>query len=106
MRESQKYLEARLGGVLLNVPILGSLSRTQVIVDKVNTKLHEIETASTRIDTQKFALLAAFHFAAELQDLTEAHVEEDKQLARSLEQLNVQIQELVSLIRELGGVTE
>ena len=54
------------GATLPARPVQGDVTNTRALVKKINARLKQIEAGSDRVDTQTFALLAAFSFAAEL----------------------------------------
>ena len=80
-----RTIEARVGGVKVTVPVYQDEETTRKIIDQVNTRLQEIETSSTRIDTTVFALKAAISFAVDLQDAQADHVEETKETILALD---------------------
>ena len=58
-------IEVKLGRVQAKVPIYKTEEDTLRLVDLINERLLEIEAQSDRIDTQAFALKAAYAFAVE-----------------------------------------
>ena len=60
-------ITARIGGMPLNVPVCIDDATTQAVIDGVNQRLRDIEAASSRVNTQAFALQAAYAFAADLE---------------------------------------
>ncbi|HOJ32307.1 MAG TPA: cell division protein ZapA [Candidatus Hydrogenedentes bacterium] len=101
MSADESYIECRIAGVNLRVPVCQDESTTKRIVELVNKRLKEIESASSRIDTQKFALLAAYSFATELQDLMDRQAQEERSLARLLEEVGKSLRELLEKAQEL-----
>lgn len=91
----ERTLKVRLGATTIETPVVRDESTTAHIVETVNEKLREIEQGSARVDTQAFALQAAFAFAAELFQLREAVSRQEAQLLTALDQVHRALQEIV-----------
>jgi cell division protein ZapA (FtsZ GTPase activity inhibitor) len=89
-----------LGGYRIPVETQGDESRTLDIARRVNDELARIEADSDRIDTHRFALEAAFNFAALLAGLERRRETELEESAAK------QSWERQQLIRELAGINE
>ena len=89
------FLQLSVGGILMHVPVYRDEATTRRLVEKVNAKLQQIEASSVRIDTHKFALLASLDFAAQLEEATAEHAEEERELIRALEHIAESLRNLV-----------
>lgn len=56
-----------LGGMPLQLPMCIDEETTRAVIGRVNQRLRDIEAASGRVNTQAFALQAAYAFAADLE---------------------------------------
>ena len=88
-------MRVKIGNTPLDVPIHRDEETTLAIVERVNQRLKAIEDQARVIDTQQFALLAAYAFAIET---TEAE-NEVGEMASIFEELDA---ELTQVLRELG----
>lgn len=84
---SNGELQTKLAGVSLSVPICIDPETTQRVIESVNQRLSEIEARSTRINTQTFALLAAYSFAADLEELRRDSKADTQELLKALDKL-------------------
>jgi len=91
----------RVGNTQLQVPIIHCVETTEAVVHSVNAKLAAIEEASDRIDSHRFALQAAVHFASELAQLRLSMEEDDRALIHTLDQLAGSIEHLVASLDDL-----
>lgn len=89
------FLQLSVGGILMQVPVYRDEATTRRLVAMVNAKLQQIEAASVRIDTYKFALLASLDFAAQLEEATGEHAEEERELVRALERIAESLRNLI-----------
>jgi len=64
-----RTVEVNLGGLTLRVPAYESVEKTQDIVNELNERLKLLESSSTKINTQAFALLAAYEYAKATREL-------------------------------------
>ena len=91
-----KTVNARIAGIQLDVPLYTDEERTRQIIQIVADKLQEIESASTRIDTQVFALLAAIAFAAQLDDQLQHAERDQRELVKALHGVLESIRKLIN----------
>lgn len=87
-------VEVRMGGLSVRVVPFGTPHDTQTIVDLVNAKLAEIEASGVKVNTQAFALEAAYEFACEAARVRQECQSADKGLAATLEEVLARIQTL------------
>lgn len=98
---TNQTIRTRIAGTVLDLPLVEDEAYTAQIADKVTERFREIEAASPRIDTQAFALQAAFSFAAELERLTADREEETRELVHALARLAGRLE---ALIRSHGDI--
>lgn len=96
---NDETIEAVVGGMRLRVPIIVDAETTQSIVDRVNERLKQIQSQSTRIDTYAFAVLAAVSFAGEAEELTRQREIEHKQADKERDQ---ETRELLSALGDIN----
>jgi cell division protein ZapA (FtsZ GTPase activity inhibitor) len=92
---STPRIKAKLAGKSLEVPLYRDMRATQKLIERLNQRLKEIETSSGRIDTQAFALEAAYTFAAEAQRLLDDAEAERHETVKELDRLSKAIDKLV-----------
>lgn len=80
---SEDFVQARVAKVNLRLPIYRDRQTTLSIADAVTARVAEMEAEAGRIDSQAFALQAAFAYAAEL------HAEQAERDADTRELLKV-----------------
>jgi len=62
-------VDVTLGGLTLRVAPCATDEETAAAVERVNARLRELEAASSKVNTQAFALQAAYDFARQLAEL-------------------------------------
>ncbi|MDQ7773997.1 MAG: cell division protein ZapA [Elusimicrobiales bacterium] len=88
--------EVTVKGVKLNISMEGlTPMEVAAIAQQVEDKMKELEPGLKRVDTQKLAILAAMHFAAELFNLE--HKSKDLRAAdsRKIEELAAGLKEVL-----------
>lgn len=93
-------MKTQIGGVTVEVPVHETPEQTRMVVDRLNAVYAEIEAESERIDTQRFALLAAYRFAAENERLRQEHAAD---AARLKQAQHAETQELLAALDRLSG---
>ena len=68
-------IDINLAHMPLKIPVIGDPETTRHIAQIVNERLELIEKESNYIDTHRYALEAAMHFAAELEQTKQAYAE-------------------------------
>lgn len=92
---TNQTIQTRIAGTVVELPLAPDEASTAQIAEKVTERFREIEAASPRIDTQKFALQTAFSFAAELERLTADREEEARELVHALAGLAGRLEDLI-----------
>lgn len=82
----------------VEVPLVESVDVTEAIAARVTQMLLEIEGEGGRINTHAFALRAAHTFAAELRMCQEERARETMEVAKTLDRLASQLEELTSAL--------
>jgi len=79
--------DAKIAGATLSVPIVKDQETTAAIVQTVNERLRQIEAQSAKINTQHFALLAAYSFASEVEELRQQANDHEREFLTELDVL-------------------
>lgn len=94
IREIKKTTTIRIRNVPVIIPVVESQAVTESLLTQLETRLGEIEEGAGRVDTQAFALRAAFDFLAELHQLRQEHERDHKDLLKALSALSDRLQSL------------
>lgn len=86
--------KVRIGSIPVTLPIHIDMETTGILARQVEERLKRIEDESDIIDTQRFAVQAAYEFAAELYDLEEMQEQDTRDLVKALERIATQLREL------------
>lgn len=86
--------KVRIGSIPLVLPIHIDLETTGILAQQVEDRLKRIEAESGTVDTQRFAVQAAYELAAELHDLEKRQEQDTRDLVKSLERIATQLREL------------
>ena len=95
-------VDVKLSGLTVRVPTRGKPERSQQIADSVNARIQQIEKTSFKVNTQAFALQAAYEFAADLDQLKIQIANEQETAAMAIQQLSDQVRALRADIEESG----
>ncbi len=90
--------EVSLGGLTVRVPTFKSVEDTRQIVESINARLKDLESTSTRVNTQAFALMAAYEFAKALHELQDEMAVRDAAVATRVVDLADKLTEFASII--------
>jgi len=96
---STPRIKVKLGGKSLEVPVYRDMRATQKLIERLNQRLKDIEAQSGRIDTQAFALEAAYTFAVEAQRLADDVEAERHETVKELDRLSKAVDKLVREFR-------
>jgi len=97
---TDEILRVSVGGINISVPILKDEKTTLKIIDDVNDRIEEIESSTSRVDSQAFAIMAAVSFATELQQLKLAQQAENKEIAVALDSISNTMQAILEEFEE------
>ena len=98
----ERLLQVKLGGKTVQVPVYRDEKTTLLLVNDVNERLREIEEGSARVDTQAFALQAAYLFAADLARERAAFSEDDEEVIKSLTRVQLALNGLLGVLAKLA----
>ncbi len=93
---SAKLTEVLIAGLTLKVPACETQQATEALVARVHAKLKDLESQSSKVNTQAFALQAAYEFAMEAAELRQAYSDAESRMVKSIQA----IQERVEAFRE------
>ncbi|HPK00476.1 MAG TPA: cell division protein ZapA [Candidatus Hydrogenedentes bacterium] len=93
-----------VAGVSLNLPVYGTPEETEELATLVTERIKQIESDSTRIDTQAYALSAAVHFAAEASQASKRHQDELDEIATALTALLARLNDIIRRFAISGAV--
>ncbi len=82
--ENMKVTIAR---TTIQVPVVVDEETTLKLVEQITDRIAAMEAHANRIDSQAFALQAAFGFAADLHFAKEDHAEETREVTLALQRL-------------------
>ena len=93
---TDKKTTISIAGVTLTVPIHKNKQHTQRVVADIEKRLKDIQDRSRRIDTQAFALQAAYELAVELDRTTQSRRETAEQILDTLQDILQTLDELIA----------
>ncbi len=92
---SEDFIQARVAKVNLRLPIYRDRQTTLTIADEVTARVAEMEAEAGRIDSQAFALQAAFAYAAELHAEKAERDADTRELLKVLDRIAGQLARLL-----------
>lgn len=92
-------MKVKLGGKQVEVEVYKDTRHTLRLAESVSARLKAIESASGRIDTQAFALEAAFASAAEAQHLIDNAEADRAEMIKELDRLSRAVDKLTREFR-------
>ena len=93
---TDESIQAVIRGVTLRVPLHRDEETTRQIISEVDQVLKRIESESSVIDTQRFALQAAIEFAARLNTVREEQAEDTRLLVKALDRVASKLRDLIT----------
>lgn len=103
---SAPLTEVQIAGMKLRVPKSGVGETTAALVDRVHAKLKELESRGSKVNTQAFALQAAYEFALEAAELKEAYAASEARLVESINGLHDRVEALRSQIEDASNTAK
>ncbi len=91
----KKTLRLKVANVSLDLPIQGDEANTRRLAKDLTRRIRAIEERSARVDTQAFAILAAYELAAELDAAHRDQQAGDKELVVLLDRLTNRLRGLL-----------
>lgn len=95
-----KQMDVQIANATVRVPVYKSPEETTALAARVSERVREFEAASTRVNTQVFALQTAYTFAMELLELREEIAEREGQIVERIQRVAVDIEKLRDEIDE------
>lgn len=92
---SGEFIQARVAKVNLRLPLYRDAATTLAIADEVTAKVAELEAEAGRIDSQAFALQAAYAFAVALRQEKAAREEDNRDLLKALDRIAEQLRRML-----------
>lgn len=87
----EEFVQARIAKVNLRLPIYRDRQTTLAIAEEVSARVAEMEEEAGRIDSQAFALQAAFAYAAELHAEKAERETDNRELLKVLDRIAGQL---------------
>lgn len=100
MTQNQQVV-IEIANTKLQVPLVVDAETTRAIAAQVNARFAEYEAQTGRIDTQRFALLTAFAFAAEAHLSTQQEAEDERAILSALEALHESLQKTIGRLQDV-----
>lgn len=95
MTSKPDYIKVKVGMVPVLLPVHINREITEKIVQQVEERLERIEKESDTIDTQRFAIQAAYEFAVDLFDLEEQYKADEVDLIKVLQHMSEELRQLI-----------
>src|SRR5690349_4309724 len=83
---SAPLVDVQIGGLNLRVESYCGTDETKALVERVNDRLKEIESRSSKVNTHAFALQAAYEFAMEAAQAQATAAREEARLTKSIQE--------------------
>jgi cell division protein ZapA (FtsZ GTPase activity inhibitor) len=93
---SESYVDARIANVKLRLPVYRNKQATLDLADEVSALIASMQEKAGRVDSQAFALLAAFALAAELHAERAGREQDARDLLKVLDTIATQLERLVA----------
>ena len=93
---SGDVVRTKIANVTLNLPIYRDKKTTLEIAESVGELVAQMETRAERIDSQAFALLAAYEFARRLKALEDDNEADTRDLLKALDGIAGALNRLVA----------
>jgi len=92
---SGESVEARIANVRLRLPVYRDKQTTLELAEEVSRLIDGMEEKAGRVDSQAFALQAAFAFAAELHAERAERDQDTRELLKALDAIATQLNRLI-----------
>ena len=97
---SDPYIQTKIANVTLRLPVYRDQKHTLELAKDVERLVASMEADADRIDSQAFALRAAYEFARQLRELEDENAADLKDLLKTLDSTATALQKLVATYRE------
>lgn len=99
MNPPSESVTLKISGLPVSLPVHGDLETTEALALEVEKKMRSIEEEGGPVSTQRFALRAAYEFAAALKDIQEEQEEDNRELIKALEKTAATLKQMVKRYR-------
>lgn len=89
------FVETRIANVRLRLPVYKDKQTTLQLAEEITVLIEAMEEKAGRVDSQAFALQAAFAYAAELHAERAARVEDTGDVLKVLDGIGTQLNRLL-----------
>ena len=93
---SDPFVEVRIANIPLKVRPYQSPEKTKAIAEQITEQVRAIEKTSGKIDTQAFALQAAYELAVELDIQRQRSAAETQELLRAVSMMADRLEALIN----------
>jgi len=90
------FVEARIANVKLRLPVFRDKQATLALADEVTARIAAMEESAGRVDSQAFALQAAFAYAMELEAEQADRDKDTRELLKVLDGIATQLNALLA----------
>ncbi len=97
---SDPYIQTKIANVTLRLPVYRDQKHTLELAKDVERLVASMEADADRIDSQAFALRAAYEFARQLRELEDENAADLKDLLKTLDSTATALQKLVATYRD------
>lgn len=92
---NERYVETRIANVRLRLPVYRDKQTTLELAEAVTARIGEMEEKAGRVDSQAFALQAAFAYAVELHAERAERDGDTRELLKALDAIATQLNGLL-----------
>lgn len=97
------HTSVRIANTTIEVPIVVDEPTTERIASQVEQHFRQLEEQSTRIDSQRFALMSAFYFAAAHHQAEMKAADDERALLSALDALNEKLHTMAQAAAAIAG---
>jgi len=97
---SDAFIQTKIANVTLRLPVYRDEIQTVALAKEVERLVASMEAGADRIDSQAFALRAAYEFAKQLRELEDENAADLKELLKTLDGTATALQRLVATYRD------
>lgn len=94
MNAEPEQVKVKIRTIPLVLPVHIDMDTTVLLAQQVEDRLKRIEKDSGTVDTQRFAIQAAYEFAAEIYDLKARNEKDERDLVKALEQIATHLKKM------------
>lgn len=95
MSRSPDKMTVRIANASVEIPVYQDEKTTLAIVERVTGRIREIEETYNRVDSQAYALRAAYEFAIELDQAQRAAEHESRDIIVALDEVMTRLNDLL-----------